>query len=91
MLNIPQGLIQIGDSSYTIYLIHGFIISNIAKLIVKLNLSAILQNAIALNVFAVIIAIITVAIGYAIYAYIEKPILGILRLKLLQKVPKKAI
>lgn len=89
-LNIHQGLVLLGDSSYAIYLMHGFIISNIAKLIVKSNLTALVQNVIALNALAIIIAIITVAIGCAIYFYLEQPLLTALRSKLLNKVAKKA-
>ena len=89
-LNVHPYLIQVGDASYAIYLLHGFIISNIAKVMVKLNLSAIIENVLCLNLLAIIIAIVTIIIGCAIYTYLEKPLLTKLRAKLLPGMTKKA-
>jgi peptidoglycan/LPS O-acetylase OafA/YrhL len=88
-LKIPNSLIQIGDSSYTIYLIHGFIIVNICKVLLKSPLSGIFQNFILVNLIGIIIWIMTIAIGAIIYHYIERPLLTTLRINLIDKMSKK--
>lgn len=88
-LKIPNSLIQIGDSSYTIYLIHGFIIVNICKVLLKSPLSGIFQNFILVNLIGIIIWIMAIAIGAIIYHYIERPLLTTLRINLIDKMSKK--
>lgn len=88
-LKIPNSLIQIGDSSYAIYLIHGFIIVNICRVLLKSPLSGIFQNFILVNLIGIIICIMVIAIGAIIYHYIEKPLLTSLRINLIDKMSKK--
>jgi len=88
-LKIPNSLIQIGDSSYAVYLIHGFIIVNICKLLLKSNFSGMFQNLILFNIIGLIICIIAIVIGAIIYHYLEKPLLTTLRINLIDKMIKK--
>ncbi|MEQ9358343.1 acyltransferase family protein [Coleofasciculus chthonoplastes] len=80
LLNIPRFLIYIGNASYSIYLTHGFIVSNLAKIITKLNFissSPLLTNMLALTIF-----MITVGLGCTVHSCIEKPLLKVLKGKL---------
>jgi peptidoglycan/LPS O-acetylase OafA/YrhL len=87
-IRIPYVFIHIGNSSYSIYLMHGFLVSNIVKLIDKFSLDVVMQNTTLLNIITIIIVIITISIGCAIYSYIEKPLITTLRLKLIGSNPK---
>jgi peptidoglycan/LPS O-acetylase OafA/YrhL len=80
-VKIPYLLIYIGNASYSIYLIHGFIINNITKLMIKLN-PDITQNLLLLNTLGMCIAIIAVFFGIAMYSYLEKPLISIFKPRL---------
>lgn len=81
-IKVPYIFIYIGNSSYSIYLMHGVIISNIVKIISKLKFDSVSQNPLILNVIGILIAVITIGCGCIVYSYIEKPLLSTLRLKL---------
>jgi len=86
-VKIPSIFIVIGNASYAIYLLHGFLINNFTKVLMtlfnKLNLNTLYQNHIISNLLAIIIASLTISIGIAIYLYVEKPTLKLLRRKIL--------
>jgi peptidoglycan/LPS O-acetylase OafA/YrhL len=88
---VPSLFIHIGNASYAIYLMHAFLMSNLAKFLTKLmaifHLDGVLRNLVFFNVIAIIIIIVTVTIGCAIYSYMEKPLTTLLRQKIL---PSKA-
>lgn len=80
-VKVPYILTYIGNASYSIYLIHGFALNNITKLVLKIN-PDITQNLLSLNILAVISAVIALTCGCAVYSYIEKPLLSTLKPKL---------
>lgn len=80
-INVNDFLIYIGNASYSIYLMHGFAINNITKIILKVA-PDITQNTLILNMLGLIIAVIALLFGCAVYSYIEKPLLSTLKPKL---------
>ncbi|MDZ8225465.1 acyltransferase [Nostoc sp. ChiVER01] len=89
-INVSPILIYLGNASYSIYLTHGFFLSNISKifnkLIDKFNILHLSQNySIYYNAIAFIIIILTVAMGCIVHSYIEKPLIGNLRKKVFAK------
>jgi peptidoglycan/LPS O-acetylase OafA/YrhL len=79
-INVPNLLLYIGNASYSIFLMHGFFINNMTKILNKL-LPEIFGSILILNILGVIIAIISIICGYIIYAYLEKPLLSIFKPK----------
>ncbi len=90
-VKIPSILIAIGNASYAIYLIHGFLINNFTKiftaLLNDLNFTTPYQGYFIINLLAIIIAVLSVACGIFTYMYVEKPILKFLRIRLRKIVP----
>ncbi|WP_207511395.1 acyltransferase family protein [Longitalea luteola] len=64
-------LLEVGNSSYSLYLIHPFTLSATAICLKWLNLAA---NA---YLFAVILFSVTVVAGYLVYMYIERPLVAV--------------
>ncbi len=82
----PQFLLLLGNASYSIYLIHGFVINNLTKIAIKLRIIDFLtQNTLVFSVFAIANACIAVIVGCIIYHYVEKPLLSVSRRMLLGK------
>jgi peptidoglycan/LPS O-acetylase OafA/YrhL len=80
-VHVNDFLIYIGNASYSIYLMHGFAINNLTKIIGKVA-PDITQNILILNIVGVIVAFISLLFGCAVYSYIEKPLLSTLKPKL---------
>jgi exopolysaccharide production protein ExoZ len=80
-VHVNKILIYIGNASYSIYLIHGFVINNITKFLLKVA-PDITQNLLILNILGLIIAFIALLFGCTVYSYIEKPLLSIVKPKL---------
>ncbi|MER3491203.1 MAG: acyltransferase [Mastigocladus sp. ERB_26_2] len=80
IINVPNLLLYIGNASYSIFLMHGFFINNVTKILNKL-LPDIFSSILILNILGVIIAIISIICGYIIYMYLEKPLLSIFKPK----------
>ncbi|NEP31589.1 MULTISPECIES: acyltransferase [unclassified Moorena] len=79
-IDVNPLLMILGDASYSIYLIHGFVMNNSTKILVNnLGLKIFLANSITLSIFAIFNAVIAVAVGCIVYFYIEKPIISRLR------------
>ncbi|MBW4630547.1 MAG: acyltransferase [Iphinoe sp. HA4291-MV1] len=79
-INIPFVLILLGDASYSIYLIHGFVMNNFTKVAIKLEIVDFLtQNPLLFSLFAIVNAIAAVFVGITMYLYIEKPVISLLR------------
>ncbi|MEH2280666.1 MAG: acyltransferase [Nostoc sp.] len=89
-VNIPQILIYIGNASYSIYLTHGFFLSNIVKIFTKLtdklNIYLIPNANIYYNISAFIIVILAVIMGCVIHSYLEKPLITHLRKKVFTQI-----
>jgi exopolysaccharide production protein ExoZ len=82
----PQFLLLLGNASYSIYLIHGFVINNLTKIAIQLKIIEFFtQNNLLFSIFAIINAGVAVAAGCIIYHYVEKPLLGVSRRMLLGK------
>lgn len=75
---IPNVLLFLGDASYSIYLMHGFFINNLMKLIVKL-FPTIGTNIIALNLSGLVVVGLTIGFGCLMHLWIEKPLLTAFR------------
>ncbi|MBR8835697.1 MAG: acyltransferase [Stigonema ocellatum SAG 48.90 = DSM 106950] len=83
-LTISPTLIFLGDASYSIYLIHGFVINHLTKAVIKLGMVNFLtQNSLVFSLFAIFNAVIALMVGCAMYLYLEKPLLSIMRRRLI--------
>ena len=71
-------LSEIGNASYSIYLMHGFFIKNMSKLLPKIS-GAIPQNFWLLNASGMGLAIVSLGLCYDVYQFIERPILELCR------------
>jgi exopolysaccharide production protein ExoZ len=69
-VNTPKILKSMGDSSYTLYLIHPFILSAIAKLFILFNLVQLIPS----EVFFLLTLISILVGGHIAYLLIEKPL-----------------
>ncbi len=80
-VNVPSLLIYIGNASYSIYLMHGFVINNLTKFVFKIY-PDITENLFILNIFGLIVAVIALMFGCAVYSFIEKPLVLAMKPKL---------
>jgi len=80
-VHVSSLLIYIGNASYSIYLMHGFAINNITKIVFKIY-PQITENLFILNVFGLIVAVIALMFGCAVYSFIEKPLVLAMKPKL---------
>jgi peptidoglycan/LPS O-acetylase OafA/YrhL len=68
-------MVYLGDASYSLYLIHGTVLSMILKLVVKFRVDSLLANmGGALVIFGA-----TILVGCLFYRFVEKPLIGIAR------------
>jgi peptidoglycan/LPS O-acetylase OafA/YrhL len=81
----PKVLVYLGDSSYSLYLIHGTVISVLLKLVEKLNLRYLIGN----NIGAMVIFALTITVAMLFYRFIEMPIIN--QIKKRTKVSKPQI
>ena len=79
-LNTPKILKSLGDSSYTLYLFHPFILSAISKLFILFALTQFIPS----KIFFLLTLISILIVSYIAYLLIEKPI-NKFTYKLLQK------
>jgi peptidoglycan/LPS O-acetylase OafA/YrhL len=88
-INIPYILIYLGDASYSIYLTHGFFMSNVSKVvqkyIEKFNFISLGNNIFIDYIIVLIILGVTIGCGCIIHSYVEKPLNIFFRKKLLPK------
>jgi peptidoglycan/LPS O-acetylase OafA/YrhL len=75
---VPALLLLIGDASYSIYLMHGFFINNLMKLITK-GFPSVNTNLLALNLSGIVVVAVTIALGCLMHLWIEKPLLTMFR------------
>jgi len=86
-IDVPLILIYLGDASYSIYLTHGFFLSNISKILDALaRKSAVLYTIINFNIIAFVTVVIAVTMGCLIHTYLEKPLITNLRNKVFAKI-----
>lgn len=72
---IPSWLLKIGDSSYSLYLIHPFILPALGKLWFKFEL----QTKISAYLLTCLALLVTIPVAYFLYLKIEKPLIHALR------------
>ncbi len=83
---VPQFLLLLGNASYSIYLMHGFVINNLTKIAIKLRIiDFFTQNTLLFSLFAILNACLAVVVGCMIYHYVEKPLLVVSRRLVLGK------
>ncbi|MBS7566814.1 acyltransferase [Mucilaginibacter sp. Bleaf8] len=68
-------LVAVGNSSYSLYLIHGTVISTIIKFLFLFKAQSYFAN----NIGAVIILLLTIGISYVFYYFIERPIVNLFK------------
>jgi len=71
---VPQLLVYLGDASYSLYLIHGTVLSGLIKVVIKLNLGDFFDNFAG----ATILFISTIIISCCFYSAVERPLLKFL-------------
>lgn len=77
---VPSLFVALGDASYAIYLTHGFVISQCAKIILKVEfLQRGAQNPVVLSLLAIAAVALSLGLGWLVYAWIEQPVLSFLR------------
>ena len=78
---IPYLLIFLGDASYSIFLIHGPLVSASTKLVQKANLGKYFDGFFA----PALVALLAVVVGCIFYSFIEKPLTVYLRKNIVDK------
>ncbi|MDB5130654.1 MAG: acyltransferase [Mucilaginibacter sp.] len=68
---VPNLLVTIGDASYSLYLVHGTVLSMLFKLIAKAHSTGWISNFFG----STLLFAVTIAISIAVYKFIEKPLL----------------
>ena len=84
-LRIPAVLTKLGDSSYTLYLCHGFVLWAIGK---PLSMAGLLPD-IPADILIVIMFITCLPAGHIAYRLVEKPLTAFLNKKLVYSGPKQ--
>ena len=69
---------EIGNASYSIYLMHGFFLNHLLKVLAKISIS-LNYNPFLTSGIALVICGLAVLLCYGAYYWIEKPILGFCR------------
>ncbi|MEG3975966.1 acyltransferase [Microcoleus sp. herbarium8] len=78
---VPQILTYLGDASYSIFLLHGPLISATTKVLQKANLGKYFDSFFA----PALLGLITVVVGCIFYSLIEKPLTVFLRKNIVEK------
>ncbi len=66
-------LLEIGNSSYSLYLIHPFVLSGTAMCLKRFGMAS---NP---YLFAIILLVFSVAIGHLVYLYVERPLTSLMK------------
>ena len=73
-INVPKWIVYLGDASYSLYLVHGTILSILIKILIKLDLAPHFNNFLgALSLF-----IYTLILSCCFYSLVEKKLLNFL-------------
>jgi peptidoglycan/LPS O-acetylase OafA/YrhL len=76
-LRVPRWLVEIGDASYVLYLVHGALLSILFRVMRKLNAF----EQIGEQAAAWLVALLAVAGSYGVHRLVERPLLAWLREK----------
>jgi exopolysaccharide production protein ExoZ len=76
-LRVPRWLVEIGDASYVLYLVHGALLSILFRVMRKLNAF----DQIGEQAAAWLVALLAVAGSYGVHRVVERPLLAWLREK----------
>jgi exopolysaccharide production protein ExoZ len=71
---VPRLLVNVGDASYSLYLIHGTVLSFLLKMVSKVHLSGHFNNFFGTT----LLFALTIGVSLVFYNYIEKPMLAYL-------------
>jgi len=71
--SVPRSALEIGETSYAIYLTHPFVIGATSVLFWKTNLVADLDPLNLLFTYSAIVIILTIAIGYVVHYWFDLP------------------
>ena len=71
---VPRLFVYLGDASYSIYLVHGTVLSILIKIVIKLNIAAFFGSFTG----AIILFIATLLISCYFYSAVEKKLLNFL-------------
>lgn len=77
-VKVPNFLCYLGDASYSIYLIHYACLSVITKVAIAVNLEKFISHFWEMS----LIVMLTLGLGLICYSYIEKPLIGFFRQRL---------
>ena len=80
-IRVPAWLNELGDASYSIYLVHYPCLAATFKIAIALNIVGLLGNFLSMS----LLAAIAVIAGWLTYLYLEKPLVIWLRRKLVPK------
>ena len=72
---IKKLFLEAGNSSYSLYLFHPFTLSATAMCLKYMNMAS---NP---YLFTIILFAVTVAVGYVIYLYVERPLVAVFKKK----------
>ncbi len=82
---ISSWLLLLGNASYSIYLIHGFVMNNVTKIAEATNtIDWVTSNNFLFSLFAIFNAIVAIIGGCILYILIEKPLITFLRRKVVK-------
>ncbi len=85
-IQIPSFAILLGNASYSLYLIHGFIMNNVTKITIALGWEGIIfKSNILMTIFPLINMVLATIVGCLLYLYIEKPLVKICRNNVIKK------
>ncbi len=85
-VQIPSFLILLGNASFSLYLIHGFVMNNVTKITIALGWEGLIfQSNVLMTIFALINMVLATIVGCLLYLYIEKPLVTVLRNNVVKK------
>lgn len=79
-VKVSYFLIFVGNASYSIYMMHGFFINNLTKILARLG-PEFTHNSMLLSMAGLVIVAITLCLGCIFFYFIEKPLLSTLKPK----------
>jgi exopolysaccharide production protein ExoZ len=73
-ITVPRLFTLLGDASYSVYLLHGFIAKNITKILKKL-VPDVAQSDVQMALLGVVVIALTLAVAVVVHFVLEKPLM----------------